>query len=77
MMQAAVMTHLKCSISCTIGTEEDSLEDSIASYTRSAEASLHRLFMGPGCLIYTVTSWLITPRNTHSRQVRKDNLSII
>ncbi|NMI02998.1 AraC family transcriptional regulator [Paenibacillus sp. SZ31] len=53
MMQAAVMTHLKCSISCTIGTKEDSLEDSIASYTRSAEASLHRLFMGPGCLIYT------------------------
>jgi YesN/AraC family two-component response regulator len=53
MMQAAVMTHLKCSISFTIGPAEDSLENSIASYTRSAEASLHRLFMGPGCLIYT------------------------
>ncbi|OPG98682.1 hypothetical protein B2I21_10115 [Chryseobacterium mucoviscidosis] len=53
MMQAAVMTHLRCSISFTIGTAEDSLENSIASYTRSAEASLHRLFMGPGCLIYT------------------------
>lgn len=53
MMQAAVMTHLRCSISFTIGPEEDSLENSIASYTRSAEASLHRLFMGPGCLIYT------------------------
>ncbi|MGV2884991.1 AraC family transcriptional regulator [Paenibacillus taichungensis] len=53
MMQAAVMTHLRCSISFTIGPAEDSLENSIASYTRSAEASLHRLFMGPGCLIYT------------------------
>ncbi|WP_440117991.1 AraC family transcriptional regulator [Paenibacillus sp. QZ-Y1] len=53
MMQAAVMTHLRCSISFTIGPEEESLENSIASYTRSAEASLHRLFMGPGCLIYT------------------------
>ncbi|NEU63431.1 helix-turn-helix domain-containing protein [Paenibacillus sp. ALJ109b] len=53
MMQAAVMTHLRCSISFTIGPTEDSLENSIASYTRSAEASLHRLFMGPGCLIYT------------------------
>ncbi|MEC0107127.1 helix-turn-helix domain-containing protein [Paenibacillus taichungensis] len=53
MMQAAVMTHLRCSISFTIGPVEDSLENSIASYTRSAEASLHRLFMGPGCLIYT------------------------
>ncbi|WP_408894520.1 AraC family transcriptional regulator [Paenibacillus taichungensis] len=53
MMQAAVMTHLKCSISFTIGPAEDSLENSIASYTRSAEASLHRLFMGSGCLIYT------------------------
>ncbi|WP_405155992.1 AraC family transcriptional regulator [Paenibacillus sp. FSL K6-0108] len=53
MMQAAVMTHLRCSISFTIGPAEDSLENSIASYTQSAEASLHRLFMGPGCLIYT------------------------
>ncbi|SEL67721.1 AraC family transcriptional regulator [Paenibacillus sp. OK003] len=53
MMQAAVMTHLRCSISFTIGPAEDSLENSIASYTRSAEASLHRLFLGPGCLIYT------------------------
>jgi len=53
MMQAAVMTHLRCSISFTIGPAEDSLENSIASYSRSAEASLHRLFMGPGCLIYT------------------------
>lgn len=53
MMQAAVMTHLRCSISFTIGPAEDSLENSIASYTRSAEASLHRLFMGTGCLIYT------------------------
>lgn len=53
MMQAAVTTHLRCSISFTIGPAEDSLENSIASYTRSAEASLHRLFMGPGCLIYT------------------------
>ncbi|MFC9707461.1 AraC family transcriptional regulator [Paenibacillus sp. NPDC056933] len=53
LMQTAVMTHLKCSISFTIGPAEESLENSIAAYTRSAEASLHRLFMGPGCLIYT------------------------
>ncbi|PZT53431.1 AraC family transcriptional regulator [Paenibacillus silvae] len=53
MMQAAVMTHLKCSISCTVGPEEQSLEDCIEGYARSAEASLHRLFMGPGCLIFT------------------------
>lgn len=53
MMQAAVMTHLKCSISCTLGPEEQSLVQCIEGYARSAEASLHRLFMGPGCLIYT------------------------
>ncbi|MCM3173112.1 helix-turn-helix domain-containing protein [Paenibacillus sp. MER 99-2] len=53
MLQDAVMLHLKCSISFTIGPEEQSLEDCIASYARSAEASLHRLFHGSGCLLYT------------------------
>lgn len=55
MMQGAVMTHLKCSISCTLGPEENSLEECIEGYARSAEASLHRLFMGPGCLIHTAS----------------------
>ena len=36
MMQAAVMTHLKCSISCTLGPEANSLEECIEDYARSA-----------------------------------------
>lgn len=53
MLQDAVMLHLKCSVSFTVGPEEDSFEDAIAGYPHSAEASLHRLFSGPGCLLYT------------------------
>jgi YesN/AraC family two-component response regulator len=53
LMQEEVLNHLKVSVSVTVSPVRPSLNQSIMMYNQVKEASLHRLFYGHGCLIWS------------------------
>ncbi|MEF3307808.1 AraC family transcriptional regulator [Paenibacillus sp. GYB004] len=53
LMQEEVQKHLKVSVSVTVSPVRSSLNQSILMYNQVKEASLHRLFYGHGCLIWS------------------------
>ncbi|PYI54270.1 AraC family transcriptional regulator [Paenibacillus flagellatus] len=50
-MQAAVVKHLRLSVSVTVSPVRTTFDQSILLYNQVKEASLHRLFHGHGCLL--------------------------
>ncbi|CAG7654973.1 AraC family transcriptional regulator [Paenibacillus allorhizosphaerae] len=52
-MQEAVRDHLKVSVSFTVSPVRPSVDQTILLYNEVKEASLHRLFYGYGCLLWS------------------------
>ncbi|WP_193556232.1 AraC family transcriptional regulator [Paenibacillus ginsengarvi] len=52
-MQEAVLNHLKITVSITVSPVRSTLNEGILMYNQVKEASLHRLFYGHGCLIWS------------------------
>ena len=70
MLQDAVMLHLKCSVSFTVGPEEDSFEDAIAGYPTQRRLPCTDYSAVRAACCTQLTSRRIRPRNMHFRQVR-------
>lgn len=50
-MQSALTEHLRVSVSCTYSDAVRTLEQISMTYKQVVEASMHRLFLGHGCII--------------------------
>ncbi|QUI24161.1 helix-turn-helix domain-containing protein [Vallitalea pronyensis] len=54
-IQAAILKNLALSVSITVSTIGESLQHVTFLYNQVVEASFHRLFYGPSCIIYSTT----------------------